>query len=142
MVRIAHETIEILPCPKHAAAPQQQIGRFGGVRLPGMHDPIEPISRTDRKQRMDVIGHHAPSDQCIAIGIEPQKCGLNQFGNSWNCELSPAVTPIESGINGYDLVAAPRLPQLPLQPGRKAVRQPEDNMLHEIGAIAMRKIPA
>jgi hypothetical protein len=74
-----------------------------------MNDSIEAVSRIRCKQSVDVIGHHAPSDQRIAIGIESEKRGLNQFGNSRNCQIVPAMPLIESGINGNDAIATPRL---------------------------------
>ena len=49
---------------------------------------------------------------------------------------------IESGIDGSDAVEAPRLCQFLSQSGRKAVRQSEDNMLNEVGAIKMGKVTA
>ena len=107
-----------------------------------MHDTIELVSWTKGKQSVDVIGHDAPGDQCISISIEGQKRALNQIGNRRNCEIVPAMPLIESGIDGSDAVDAPRLCQFLSQSGRKAVRQSEDNMLNEVGAINMRKITA
>jgi hypothetical protein len=107
-----------------------------------MHDPIEPVSRTNCKQGVDVIGHHAPSDQRITISIEGQERGLNQFGNSRNGQIAPAMPLIKSGIDGGDAIAVPRLGQFISQSVRKAVGQSEDNMLNETGAIKMGEITA
>jgi len=74
-----------------------------------MHDPIEPVSRTNCKQGVDVIGHHAPSDERITISAEGQERGFNQVGNSRNGQIAPAMPLIESGIDGGDAIAAPRL---------------------------------
>ena len=107
-----------------------------------MHDPIEPVSRTNCQQGVDVIGHHAPGDQHITIGIEGQKHGLNQFGDSRNCQIAPAMPLIESGIDDSDAIAGARMGQFVSQSGRKAVGQSEDNMLNKTGAIKMGEIAA
>jgi hypothetical protein len=91
---------------------------------------------------MDVIGHHAPSDQHIAISVKSQERGLNEFRNGWICQIAPAMPLIESGINGMATVVAPHLVQFFLQHGREAVRQSADDMLNEVGVIEMRKIAA
>jgi hypothetical protein len=49
---------------------------------------------------------------------------------------------IESGIDGEEAIIALCLGQLRSQFGRKAVRQPKNNMLNKVGAIDMRKIAA
>ena len=107
-----------------------------------MYDPIEPVSRTNFQQGVDVIWHHAPTDQRIPIGIECQKPDLNQFGNNRNGQIAPTMPLIESGIDGSDAIAVPRLGQFISKSGRKAVGQSEDNMLNETGAIKMGEITA
>ena len=142
MVGIAHEPIEILLRPERAAAPESAIGFLGGIGLQRVHAPIEPVSRARCKQRMDVIGHHAPSDQHIAISIKSQERALNEFRNGWNCQITPAIPLIESGIDDRDTVVAPHLVQFFFQRGREAIRQSADDMLNEVGVIEMRKIAA
>jgi hypothetical protein len=63
-----------------------------------MHDAIEPVSRADRQQTMDEIGHHAPREQRVPIAVEGQEGCLNQLGDGRDCQIAPAMPLVEGSI--------------------------------------------
>ena len=107
-----------------------------------MHDSIEVVFPIGRNQSVDVVRHHTPGDQRIAIAVEGQNRGLNQFRNRRNRQIAPAMASIESGVDKRNALVTIGPVEFFTQFGGKAIGQSEDEMLNEVRAIDMRKITA
>jgi hypothetical protein len=80
---VANVTIKWFALPKATCSPKHFVTLVCGKTLPGVHDCAHFVSALRCKERVDMIGHHTPRMQRVAIAIEMQQRILDDFGDSF-----------------------------------------------------------
>src|SRR5438128_228025 len=102
-----------------------------------MDDPVEPISGPHFYQRVDVVGHHAPSRQRIALSIKVQKGYLNQRSDGRSRQIALAIPLVGRRIDRENAVVLPHLDGVFTDFSWKAICQAEDDMLKDVRRVQM-----
>jgi hypothetical protein len=103
---------------------------------------VEPVSRSDFGEHMDVVWHHAPGDQCITLTVEAQQCVLYQFCDLRIGQVATTMPLVKRAVGCLDPLIGWFRGKPVSQPRRKAVRQSEDDVLDNIRRVNVRKVTA
>ena len=79
---IANPVIERLWLPKRFAGAAENLVRFAGrVSLPTLHNLAQRVVWHRPENGVDVIGHHDPSVEAIALAIEEAQCSRGEIAD-------------------------------------------------------------
>ena len=107
-----------------------------------MDETIKPMSRTCLDQNMDMVRHHAPSEQRVPLAIEAQQCVLDEFSKLAHREITPSMSLIENIISPPDALLPWAVGDFALEMSGEAVGDPEYHVLNEVRRIQMRQVTA
>jgi len=73
ILRAANQAIEVAALPDRACPAEESVYLLRGVRLPGMEYAGQVLSAVQTKENVNVIRHHAPGEQFVALAVEVAK---------------------------------------------------------------------
>lgn len=104
---IPNEAIEVFAEPEVAGTSQDLIGLMRGEGLPGMNDGSEGPGLSRLDQRVDVVGHEAPGDQTVTLGVEVQEGVFDEGGDAGIAEPAGAVAGVFVGGQEFAELGVP-----------------------------------
>ena len=85
--------------------PQQALRPQGSELLPALHHPAHQIIRHRPDQEVNVVGHHDPLPQEVALFVEELQRARHQAGDLRPAQVTGAGAPVEVTLHLFEKIA-------------------------------------
>src|SRR5713226_8149861 len=90
------QVIEIFALPEMPGASKELIRLVSRIGLPGVENGFQGVFAQGRKYHMNVIGHHAPDPELVALSVKVADGIRHNFGDAKVAHVAAAQPVVET----------------------------------------------
>ncbi len=95
MLRIADVPVVVVFLPELSLAIQETIACLGGERFPSVHDFIETKAGDGFNHGVNMVRHHDPRHETIALAIEMKQGILDNLCNTGVAQMAGSISTVQ-----------------------------------------------